>query len=291
MISTIPFTKMSGAGNDFVVVDNMSGALQLDKSRLAAKLCDRHFGVGADGLLILEPSVKADFTMLYHNADGSYGGMCGNGGRCVARYAHVAGIADEHQRFEALDTLYQAEVMGESVKLRMKSVNSLDQSMLLQIGSDKIVGSFVDTGSPHFVTECSDLDEMDVTRLGVAIRWHKSFEPTGCNVNFVSMKTNGELSVRTYERGVEAETLACGTGSVAAAIVFAQQYGLGSPVTLNVRSGEQLHVHFQRAGNEFTDIWLEGSAHIHFSGLLQYDSECNAIIDPAKSIQNVLGQP
>ena len=291
MISTIPFTKMSGAGNDFVVINNMSGALQLDKSRLAASLCDRHFGVGADGLLILEPSVKADFTMMYHNADGSYGGMCGNGGRCVARYAHAAGIADAHQRFEALDTLYLAEVMGGSVKLRMKGVNSLDQNVLVQIGSDQLAGSFVDTGSPHFVTECSDLDEVDVTGLGVAIRRQKSFDPTGCNVNFVSMRKNGELSVRTYERGVEAETLACGTGSVASAIVFARQYGLGSPVTLNVLSGEQLHVYFQRKGNEFTDIWLEGSAHIHFSGFLQYDTDRNAIIDAAKFIQIVQGQP
>ncbi len=280
MIRSIVFTKMSGAGNDFIVVDNLDGSIDFDKSRLAVALCSRLNGIGADGLLLMEPSAHADFFMRYHNADGSYGGMCGNGGRCIARYANLAGLTSVHTKFEALDFVYAAEVSGPSVKLWMKAPNDIRLNLLVESKDKKFSGHYIDTGSPHFVLQTADLDAADVVHIGSEIRYHRMFAPEGCNVNFVSLKASGVLSIRTYERGVEAETLACGTGSVASAIVFASQYGLKSPVTLDVRSGEQLLVYFDFQDGEYRNVVLEGSAHMIFSGRIEYDPQTGRIVDP-----------
>ncbi len=279
MKKTIYFTKMSGAGNDFVVIDNMDEPLQVDKSKLAIALCSRYFGVGADGLLLLEPSSKADFFMRYYNADGSYGGMCGNGGRCIARYAYVNGIAGENVNFEALDYLYTAEISSTSVKLEMKNPNDFRFNLLVAAARGEFRGHFTNTGSPHFVIELSDLDTVDVHGVGKEIRFHPLFAPDGCNVDFITVTSDNRLLIRTYERGVEAETLACGTGSVASAIIAAHSKGMKSPVTLKVRSGEELHVHFSFDGTRFTNVFLEGSAHMLFSGDLLYDTERCKILD------------
>ena len=280
MKTNIRFTKMSGAGNDFVLIDNMNGSLRVDKSKLSRVVCSRHFGVGADGLLLIERSSIADFSMKYYNADGSYGGMCGNGGRCIARYAVAMGIVPESTvKFEALDQIYSAEIIHEAVKLQMKEVKHQQLNILIQLEQSFFEGHFIDTGSPHVVIECEKLDELDVTGIGKEIRYHELFAPEGANVDFIRVAGDNELDLRTYERGVEGETLACGTGAVASSLIASLLKDVSSPVTLNVKSGEQLTVYFKRDGNLFTDVYLEGSASFLFSGVLQYDLGLHKILD------------
>ena len=278
MQHVIEFTKASGAGNDFVLIDNMDDRLQLDKVTLAHVLCSRRFGIGADGLLLLEPSVKADFFMRYHNADGSYGGMCGNGGRCVARYAYIHGIARSPMTFVALDHVYQAVMIGNDVKLRMK--NPIDYRASIDISlKDKVFsGSFINTGSPHVVIFQERMEDFDVEGIGKEIRHNALFLPDGTNVNVVRPLSSGAIEIRTYERGVECETLACGTGAVASAIVSAYEKQLSSPVHVKVRSGEELLVHFEMNKGNAREVHLQGSAHFLFSGRLVYDSEMNSLV-------------
>lgn len=273
------FSKMSGAGNDFVLIDNMNGEIQCDKRALARALCAQHTSIGADGLLVLERSANADFFMAYYNADGSYGGMCGNGGRCAARYAYVSGITGPQMTFEALDYLYSAQVVGEDVRLQMKNPARLQQHITVSDKSVAVEGDFIDTGAPHFVIEQQKIDDVDVATVGRLIRFHPIFSPEGCNVNFIERLENNVGALRTYERGVEAETLACGTGCVAAAIFLARRHHWHSPISLRVRSGEEVRVHFLRDGDRFSDILLEGSAHFVFQGTVLYDPEIETIID------------
>ena len=270
MSESIPFTKASGAGNDFVLVNNMSGNLRTDFPALARASCDRHFGVGGDGLLVIQKSALADFMMLYFNADGSSGGMCGNGGRCIARFALMEGIAGKTQRFEALGHVYDAEVGETSVRLRMKDPSGFSSGLAFTIGRKTLRGAFLDTGAPHVVVFEEDLEGIDVAGLGRAIRNEPRFMPGGANVNFARVRDGSTVEIRTYERGVESETLACGTGSIASALVSADIQRLTSPVTVSVRSGEQLHVHFVRSTQGWSDVFLEGSAHILFQGTMLY---------------------
>jgi len=272
MTHRLQFTKASGAGNDFVLLDATRAPLPVAHAPLARAVCDRHFGVGADGLLVLEPSARADFLMRYYNADGSYGGMCGNGGRCAARFAFLEGIAGRHQRFEALDYVYEADVAESgSVRLHMKDPSGLRTGLRLSVGRARPVeGTFIDTGAPHLVVFAEDLDHLDVKHLGRALRRDPAFAPEGTNVNFVS-GGGSTVRIRTYERGVEAETLACGTGSVASALVASGRETLESPVRVAVRSGEELLVHFEGTSGSWHHIALEGSAHILFKGTILYD--------------------
>jgi len=259
------FVKASGAGNDFVVVDYRLNDIPPDRSTLARTLCHRHLGIGADGVLYIEPSSKAHFRMNYYNADGSAGGMCGNGGRCSARYAALTRLAPSTMKFEALDYLYDAVVDGRIVRLHMKDPAQFRSITRLNVLDKIIDGYFINTGSPHFVTRVEELEELDVHGLGRALRHHEAFSPEGTNVNFTVRSRTG-LVQRTYERGVEAETLACGTGSVASAIVHALSEGMTSPVEVRVRSGELLRIHFDRAGERIQNVWLEGSAEMVFEG-------------------------
>ncbi|HTY59126.1 MAG TPA: diaminopimelate epimerase [Bacteroidota bacterium] len=277
MNTPIAFTKASGAGNDFVLVNNFGGDLHVDFSRLARAACDRHFGIGGDGLLVIEKSAKADFTMLYYNADGSYGGMCGNGGRCIARFALLEGIAGRSQRFEALDHLYEAEVGETTVRLRMKDPAGIRKELSISAGGRDFTGTFVDTGAPHVVIFQRELENLDVMNLGREIRQDPLFSPEGTNVNFARMQSGSTVEIRTYERGVESETLACGTGSVASALVASALHSIPAPVTVRVRSGEQLLVHFRKSGSTWTDVSLEGSAHILFQGTMLYHPDKSII--------------
>jgi len=279
MTVTIPFTKASGAGNDFVLLNAMGGPPVADYPRLARAVCDRHFGIGGDGLLVLAPGRNADFLMLYYNADGSTGGMCGNGGRCIARFAYMEGVAGRHQKFEALGYTYEADV-GESgaVRLKMKDPSGLRTDLRLDGGKgEPLEGTFIDTGAPHLVIFVEDLDHMDVGGVGKALRYHQAFAPGGTNVNFVSDLSGSTIRIRTYERGVESETLACGTGSVASALIAARRNELKSPVRVNVQSGEVLLVHFTAGGDSWHDIALEGSAHILFHGTMFYDADSSIL--------------
>jgi diaminopimelate epimerase len=273
MKHAIRFTKASGAGNDFILLDNRSGRLPEAEAALARTLCSRPFGVGADGLLVLEPSTRADFLMKYYNADGSFGGMCGNGGRCIARFAHAKGMVGRTMRFEALDHIYRAECLDNVVRLEMKDPGNLEADVRLAGEGLDVTGQFIDTGSPHYVMLASAIEPIDVAGLGRRIRNHSRFKPDGTNVDWIARNPDGSLAMRTYERGVEAETLACGTGSVAVAAVGLLQLGLSSPVTVRARSGEQLVISLTRSGNRVVQPVLEGSAHLVFEGTLMYDDE------------------
>ena len=273
MTVPISFTKASGAGNDFVLVNNFNGDLRVDYPALARAVCDRHFGVGGDGLLVVEKSALADFAMQYFNADGSWGGMCGNGGRCVARFAHQAGIAGPRQRFEALGHVYDAEISGDTVTLHMKDPVSYRTPLALTAPGSISDACFLDTGAPHVVLFVADPGAVDVGQVGRGIRNRAEFQPDGTNVNFVRQAAPSAIELRTYERGVEAETLACGTGSVAAALAASAAFGLTSPVTVRVRSGETLTVHFRGSPGSWRDVRLEGSAHLLFTGTLLFQTD------------------
>jgi len=269
----IEFRKMEGAGNDFIVIDNRGGVVK-DGALAAQKLCDRHFGIGADGLLLLENSSEADFRMTYYNADGSHGGMCGNGGRCIALYASDLGIGAQTMRFEALDFIYSAELSGKSVSVRMKDPQKVRTGIVLRLKSGTVTGHFVDTGSPHMVIFLNDiegmglkaLEDVPMDLLGPEVRHHPEFQPSGVNVNIVHVMGDKLLRIRTYERGVEAETMACGTGSIASAIAAAETKGMSSPIRIEPLSRKELSVSFEKKGNKYLDVYLEGPAATVFTG-------------------------
>jgi diaminopimelate epimerase len=267
----IKFAKVSGAGNDFVLINNLDGSLKVEETQLARTLCAQHTGVGADGLLLLEPSKRADFTMKYFNADGSSGGMCGNGGRCVALFASVTGITGPRCRFEAVDDLHEAEIDGGMVRLTMKDPKNYQPAIPLLARSGQFTGYSLDTGAPHTVIFTEDIHSLDMPTLGRELRYHPAFGPAGTNVDFVSVGTGSSVAVRTYERGVERETLACGTGSVAAAAVSALVHGLKFPIDARVLSGETLKIHAKQDAGSITNVVLEGPATILFSGKVLYD--------------------
>jgi diaminopimelate epimerase len=266
----LPFAKASGAGNDFVIVDNRAGAIRVDQARLASTLCARHTGIGADGLLVLERSLRADFEMKYYNSDGSSGGFCGNGGRCIARYAQLSGITGSHCRFEALGHLYEANIVADGVQLRMKDVSRRLLSYDLERVGRSFRLRFLDTGAPHAVTVADDLRALDIVSLGRSIRHDPAFAPLGTNVSFFRLQEPGRIEMRTYERGVEAETLACGTGAVACAVTVAEERGWKFPINVLTRSGSTLRVHGEFGDDFIKNIILEGEADILFFGKVFY---------------------
>lgn len=268
----IRFTKMSGAGNDFIVIDNRSGAIT-NGNALAIRLCNRRWGIGADGLLLLQKAQDADYRMMYYNADGSYGGMCGNGGRCIARYAADQGIAGKVQNFEALGHTYKATVSENDVVLSMLDPSDIRMNIVLRIGSSRLKMHFVNTGSPHVVIPIGQLKkrygklrDIPVEQLGQRIRNDQTFAPEGTNVNFMDKNGLTSIKIRTYERGVEAETLACGTGSVASAIVASKLWKMQSPVRVLPPGGITLSVSFSVNGSAFSDVTLTGQAESIFTG-------------------------
>lgn len=260
----IDFTKMSGAGNDFIVIDNRKALFNLTHEQVRA-MCTRRTGIGADGLILVEASGTADFRMNYHNADGFPGSMCGNGGRCAVYFAWLIGIRPAGLRyaFDAGPDRYEAEVTGEeAVRLHMRPPSDFRERF--QVGAWSC--HYVNTGSPHAIVYANDIDRIDVFTEGGAIRHRKELFPEGTNVNFLEVTAPDALSIRTFERGVEDETLACGTGTVAAALM---SYRLGkvttSPVRVTVRSGETLMVGFNDA---MDDIYLEGPARVVYRGTI-----------------------
>jgi diaminopimelate epimerase len=288
-IEQIDFLKMSGAGNDFVVIDNRRGTVT-EPVAFARVVCDRRRGVGADGLLLLENSKRSDFQMKYYNADGTYGGMCGNGGRCISRFAYLKEIvASEEIKFDALDYVYRAQILNDDVKLTMKNPSDIRLSEMLPMDGLNLISHYIDTGSPHcviFLDQNKDirgtLRDLDVYGIGKTIRYHKSFSPNGTNVNFVERVDSNTIHIRTYERGVEAETLACGTGSIASAIMANQIGGVGAPVVVQTQGGESLQVDFQNRGmSVYEEVSLLGSAHVTFAGAIRYNPSTHTIVDQA----------
>lgn len=263
----IPFYKMSGAGNDFIIIDNRNGIVPAaDLPGFARRVCRRKMSVGADGLLLLEASDRADFKWRFFNSDGSVAEMCGNGARCAARFAWLTGMTGPDLSFETLAGIITASVKDDQVSIRMTDPENLVLDAGLTLSSGDLTYSGVNTGVPHVVLEVDDIENADVFNLGREIRRHPQFAPAGTNVNFITPLEKGLYAIRTYERGVEDETLACGTGNVAAALVLAAKYGLPSPVALKTRGNSLLKIHFFRSGDHWSEVSLEGDARVVYEG-------------------------
>ena len=266
----IPFKKMSGAGNDFIVVDNRDGILGDAIERLVPVICDRTTAWGgADGFIAIVPSKSTEFEMLYFNADGSTGAMCGNGGRCAARFALTEHIVKHgHMTFDVVGSTYTADVHGTRVRLMMPPPKEIRLGHKLDVMNQRITCHYVNVETPHaiiFIEDIIDpkldsLQELDIETWGLAVRNHPNFSPEGANANFAHIRKDGTVVLRTYERGVEGETLACGTGSVATAIVAHLVYNIPAPVRIATASGETLVVDFVREEKLFRELSLEGSA-------------------------------
>ncbi len=254
------FYKYQGTGNDFVIIDNRDNFFPKDNTALVAQICDRRFGVGADGLLLMENHPSADFKMVYYNSDGNLSSMCGNGGRCISHFANFLGIISEKTTFEAVDGTHEATVKNDWVSLRMNDVDKVN------LFENHI---FLNTGSPHHVEMVSNLQDFDVFSKGRTLR-NKIYGKEGANINFVEQNNEGIFSVRTYERGVEAETLSCGTGVTAVAIgMFATGKTPHNQVRLKTPGGELL-VRFEKRGSTYKNVYLEGPAVQVFKGIWQW---------------------
>lgn len=264
----IPFFKYQGTGNDFVMVDNRSSAWNefLNNPALVQKACDRHFGIGADGLIAIENKEGYDFEMHYFNADGRPGSMCGNGGRCAVAFVRHLGLKRKHYLFWAVDGPHEAKCDADNyVSLKMKDVCSV---------TSNAIGFQVDTGSPHLIVLVENLDELDVNQEGRSIRYSPAYADEGINVNFVQVDKEGHATMATYERGVENETLSCGTGVTAASLVLgSQQKKVGDSGEMEISTkGGRLRVSFStNPDGSFTDIWLSGPAEMVFEGTYAWD--------------------
>ncbi len=257
----IPFKKFHGAGNDFVMIDNLAGLYPSLSEDFVQSVCDRHFGVGGDGLIVLVKNPSYDFEMLYYNADGRAGSLCGNGGRCAVQFAHSLGIRKEQYFFLASDGPHSAERFNDGrIRLKMNDCHwprSFEK------------GFFIDTGSPHYVEFVEESENFSLLERALPIRHHAHFMPGGTNVNYILSKES-PYEIRTFERGVEAETLACGTGATAVALVLAfEEESLEGKKAIKALGGS-LEVEYRRAEKYFTDIYLTGPAEQVFEGFIPY---------------------
>lgn len=261
----IAFTKMTGAGNDFVVIDNRSKSIALDSEKIQ-KLCDRYFGVGADGVLAVEPGEQgADFRMRYYNADGGEAEMCGNGTRCFARFVQPW-IKKETVSFMTMAGLIRARYVGDEVEINMTRPTDLKPGQILSTTLGKQTVHSINTGVPHAVLFVEDLAQAPVFELGRELRYHEAFAPKGTNVNFAKVTGPQRIDVRTYERGVENETLACGTGVTAAAILANYIKKMPTPILVGVKSQRVLKINFKSSGDNFEDVTMQGPAEFIFQG-------------------------
>ena len=270
----LQFYKMNGAGNDFIVIDNRDLAIKLDAQTIEA-LCDRHRGIGADGLLAVEPAqLGADYRFRYYNADGGEAEMCGNGARCFGRFtAHLGeGVAD-HVTFETIAGTLAADMVGENVRIAMSEPHDLKLNTFTKVDGLPSAIHFVNTGVPHAVSYLPDaeaLDALDVFAIGRAIRRHVDFAPAGTNANFATVLSPGHIRIRTYERGVEDETLACGTGMVACALMHHLLTDAPSPIKVDVAGGDTLEIGFEKSGPQsFSNVTLTGPADFVFEGKIE----------------------
>ena len=254
----IKFYKYQGTGNDFIMIDNRNRSFPKNDVDLVKKMCDRRFGIGADGLILLENHESLDFQMVYYNSDGNESTMCGNGGRCIAAFAHFLNVLENKAKFNAIDGFHEAEINGNVVKLKM-----IDIPEIAKIDADYQLN----TGSPHFVRYVDDVQNLDVYKNGYEIRNSEPYKKEGINVNFVSKISDNEVFVRTYERGVEDETYSCGTGVTASCLTFMNEFG-GGEVSVKTLGGN-LKVYAEKYEAGFRNIWLEGPAEYVFEGVFK----------------------
>ena len=256
-MSTIQFHKYQGTGNDFVMIDNREQVFDRNNLEAVTRLCDRRFGIGADGVILIEHDHEADFEMVYFNPDGSQS-LCGNGSRCAVMFAQYLGIINTNTTFRAIDGLHEAQIKGDQVHLLMHDVHEYQQ-----VGADHVF----DTGSPHYIRYVSEVEGLDVVEAGRAIRYSDTYKNEGINVNFIDRVDDNSAKIRTYERGVENETFSCGTGCTAAALSLALN-GAESPVSLKAVGGD-LQVAFQKNEETFSNVYLIGPAQKVFEGTFE----------------------
>ncbi|MDD3813553.1 MAG: diaminopimelate epimerase [Desulfocapsaceae bacterium] len=267
----VPFTKMSGAGNDFIVIDHRVSLIpEAEQAEFVKKVCRRMFSVGADGLILIEKSELADFRWRFYNGDGSVAEMCGNGARCAARFAYSRGIAGASMSFETMAGIIKAEISDDdSVRLRMTAPSDFKTDLSVVLDGQERMLSFVNSGVPHAVLFMEEDDEVPVRDWGKIVRFHPLFQPAGTNVNFVQKIGENSIRVRTYERGVEDETMACGTGAVASALFAAVSGMAQSPVAVTTSGGERLTILFDlQDGPQAENVFLQGPARIIYEGNL-----------------------
>ncbi|MCS7280144.1 MAG: diaminopimelate epimerase [Desulfobacterota bacterium] len=265
----LKFYKMTACGNDFIIIDNRESVIEKNfenVTEFVKNICRRNLSVGADGVILVEKSNVADFGWRFFNSDGSEAEMCGNGGRCVARFAYEMGIASNVMRFETKSGIIRAEVSGKRVKIELTEPHSLKLDYEISLNDREIFISSVNTGVPHVVLVYENIESAPVSELGREIRFHSAFSPGGTNVNFVKVLNSGEIMVRTYERGVEGETYACGTGAVASAVVLNKKDMVGDEVNVITRGGEILKVYLRDG------VFLEGEVRFVFEGRLHQEA-------------------
>ena len=267
MSPKIPFTKLSATGNDFILIDNREKIFSGNEVELFNHLCQRRTGIGADGILLIEKNPSRDFTMRYFNADGCESEMCGNGARATAYYAFQRKLAQNTMDFDVSQEVYRAVVSGKTVRLRMRKPFGLNLTPNVLDEKGMAEGGFVNTGVPHYVIFVDDVDLVDVVELGRKYRYHNFFAPAGTNVNFVKVLGPSHLQMRTYERGVEDETLACGTGTVASAVIAHLQKKMPFPIAVTTRGGE-LMVY---GDPSLENLELEGEVQEVFTGQFTLD--------------------
>lgn len=275
-MNKIPFMKLSGAGNDFVIINNLNKTIDStsqDFMSFVTKICQRRMSVGADGILLVESAddvapEDVNFRMRYYNADGGEVETCGNGARCISKFAYLNGIVSEKMRFLTNAGIYEAEVVGDNVKVGMSDPTDIRINVPLTLKDGVHTVGFANSGVPHVVFFVDDLESADVFDLGQQTRYHNDFKPAGTNANFINIHSQELIEIRTYERGVENETLACGTGSIASAIVSAKLGKVQSPVSVRTASGVILKIHFELEDNTAKNVYLEGDARVIFIGEL-----------------------
>ncbi len=270
-MSIIKFTKMCATGNDFIVVDNRDKIIE-DVHAFSKHVCERRFGIGADGVLLLENSEKADFKMRIINADSTEAEMCGNGARCIARFAQQLKLVSKRTCFETIAGIIEAEAANNNIRLKMSNLCDMKLNIQLEVNGKNQTVHYIDTGVPHTILHFDNIENVDVASLGALIRYHKYFSPRGTNVDFVSINNNDSLNMRTYERGVEGETYACGTGAVASGAI---SYAIGKvkrmPISVKVKGGSlKVNLHYNKGA--FSDVFLEGDAQIIYKGELVYEN-------------------
>jgi diaminopimelate epimerase len=269
----IEFYKMSGSGNDFIIIDNRLNLIDENGlSNFIARVCRRKMAVGADGFILVETSDKADFRWRFFNSDGSIAEMCGNGARCVARFAYLNDIAGPSMSFETLAGIVEAQVIGERVKAKMTDPTDLKTDDTINLKNGPLSISSINTGVPHVVIVKKQIDDADIVEMGREIRFHERFSPAGTNVNFACHIADNTIAIRTYERGVEDETLACGTGAAACAIVMAYKMKIESPINVLTQSGGYLDIFYKEKEGKYYDIYLEGDARIIYRAQLWEDA-------------------
>ena len=269
----IKFCKMSGSGNDFIIIDNRDKVVDdTELTNFILNVCRRKMSVGADGFILVENAEKVNFKWRFFNSDGSTAAMCGNGARCVARFAFLNKIAGPEMSFETDAGIVYAQITEDGAKIKITDPSDLKIDYTIELENRALTVSSINTGVPHVVIEVDELEDVSVNKMGREIRFHEMFAPAGTNVNFIHLRKDDIIAVRTYERGVENETLACGTGAIASAIVMADKATVGSPVKIITRSGGYLYVYYEEKQGRYYNVYLEGDARLIYQAQLCEDA-------------------